>query len=218
MKAVIFDLDGTLLNTLEDLASSMNYVLRNYHFPEHSLDQYRFFVGNGMVNLVKKAAGLTSQEDSLLHQMFTEMKEEYNKNWHKFTQPYDGIKEMLLELSGGGICLTILSNKPDCFTEDIVHHFFPHIHFQCIMGASDSIPKKPDPSGAEYIIRKTGFLNQDFIFIGDSQVDIQTAIHAKIFPAGVLWGFRDRIELEKAGAKYLFYHPNEISSFLLKSN
>lgn len=218
MKAVIFDLDGTLLNTLEDLATSMNQVLRNHKLPEHPLDKYRFFVGNGMANLVKKAAGIFTKEDSLLCQMTIEMKEEYNHNWHKFTQPYHGIREMLSDLSGAGMCLNILSNKPDCFTEDIVRYFFPHIHFQCIMGASDSIPKKPDPSGALYIIQKTGFLNRDFIFIGDSQVDIKTALQAKIFPAGVLWGFRDKIELEEAGAKYLFYHPSEISSFLLKSN
>lgn len=217
-KAIIFDLDGTLLNTLEDLASSMNNVLQKHNYSPYPTDQYRFFVGEGMNNLVKKATNPFTDDKKKIQQMQSEMKLEYEKMWHKTTKPYDGINETLMNLDDAGFLLAVLSNKPDEMTKIIVSFFFPEIHFFQVCGASQDVPKKPDPAGVFSIMNQSFLSPEEFIMIGDSSIDIQTAINASIFPSGVLWGFRDKEELFKAGAKQFFKNPGEIYNFLTHSN
>lgn len=217
-KAVIFDLDGTLLNTLEDLANSMNHVLEINGFPKYSIEQYKFLVGEGMLNLVAKAIKPYTNEQDRINQMHHQMNEEYKENWHNTTKPYPGITEVLSLLSNAGFHISILSNKPDHFTKATVEYFFPNISFQYVIGASDRIPKKPDPAGVKKIISDSNLSTEDFILIGDSGIDIHTAINANIVPGGVLWGFRDQDELIQSGAKYLFVRPEEMYSFLINSN
>lgn len=217
MKAIIFDLDGTLLNTLEDLANSMNQVLKNHKFPVYPIDQYRFFVGDGMTVLVKKASAPFTDDQFLIQQMQTEMKNEYEKRWCKTTKPYPFIMEALIDLQSMGFLLSILSNKPDRFTKITVSYFFPHIHFFQVKGAQD-IFKKPDPAGVYEIIKKSNLSPKEFIMIGDSSVDMITAKNASIYSAGVLWGFRDKEELILHGANHIFENPKEIVIFLTQSN
>ena len=214
MKAIIFDLDGTLLNTLDDLGSSMNHVLTKHNFPIYPIDQYRFFVGNGMYNLVKNAVNPYTNDPELTSLMFEEMKAEYQNNWHIKTKPYDCIESLLTKLSNAGFILNIFSNKPEYFTQETVRYFFPQIRFSYIIGASEKFPNKPDPMGVRFIINQTKLTEEDFIMIGDSCVDIYTAQNANIYPAGVLWGFREEEELIKAGAKHIFSHPSDIFNFL----
>ena len=216
--AIIFDLDGTLLNTLEDLATSMNTVLEFNGFPKYSLEQYRLFVGEGMFNLVIKATKPYTNNQELIHQMYLQMNEEYKQNWHNTTKPYPQIVEVLNLLSNAGFHLNILSNKPDYFTKITVEYFFPKVPFQTIMGASDRIPRKPDPAGVLKIISESGLFLKDFILIGDSGIDIHTAMNACIMPGGALWGYRDQDELIQSGAKFLFTQPEEMYSFLINSN
>ena len=213
MKAIIFDLDGTLLNTLSDIANSMNTVLMKHNFPIYQTEQYRFLVGDGMNSLVKKAATPYTEKPELILLMQNEMKDEYEKNWHKQTKPYPLIMETLTQLQREGFLLSVLSNKPDRLTKISVSFFFPQIHFFMIKGALETI-KKPNPSGVYDIIKTSNLPSTEFIMIGDSAVDMITAKNASIFPAGVLWGFRDKEELIQNGAKQIFTNPKEILFFL----
>jgi len=218
LKAVIFDLDGTLLNTLDDLADCMNRVLINHGFPPYPTENYKYYVGKGMQNLVNQAANPFARDKIILDQMLEEMKEEYKNNWDKKTKPYPGIPDMLAELCESGFLLSVLSNKPDPFAKITVTHFFPQIPFFEVQGAQDIVPKKPNPIGILSIIEKTNLPKKEWIMIGDSSVDMETAKNASIFPAGVLWGFREKDELIQSGAKLVFGHPKEIVTFLNQSN
>jgi phosphoglycolate phosphatase len=213
LKAIIFDLDGTLLNTLDDLADCMNRVLCRHNFHPYPILEYRYFVGEGMRNLVKKTLEPYSKDIQLAEQLFQEMQNEYQNHWNHKTKPYETIEQVLLTLSSEGVILAILTNKPDFLTKEIVRHYFPKIPFLAVQGAQDDFPRKPDPSSALLIIEKTNIQKEEWILIGDSSIDIETAKNASIFPAGVLWGFRSKEELEKTGAKIIFEQPKEIVSF-----
>ena len=210
MKAIIFDLDGTLLNTLDDIANCMNRVLIRNSFMPYPAEKYKDFVGEGMFNLVKNAANPFTNKTETIGIMHDEMKKEYADNWHINTKPYEGIMDVLSQLEKAGILLSVLSNKPDTLTKMTVQYFFPTISFFHVQGALANIPRKPDPAGVLTIIQKSTLPNTEFMLIGDSGIDIETANNAFIFPAGVLWGFREREELEKQGAKLLFTKPLDI--------
>jgi phosphoglycolate phosphatase len=218
LKAIIFDLDGTLLNTLDDLADCMNRVLHHHGYPSYPVEQYKLFVGEGIYSLVKKAVNPFTQNQIKIDSMFEEMKEEYKKNWNKKTKPYETMIDVLSELKKAGILLSILSNKPEPLAKITVRYFFPKISFFHVQGALDTIPQKPDPTGALAMIKKANLPKKEFILIGDSSVDMATAKNASIYPAGVLWGFRGKEELIKYGAKHIFKHPKEILPFLILSN
>jgi len=217
-KAIIFDLDGTLLNTLDDLANSMNHVLEIHGFPIYLVDQYRLLVGEGMYKLVLKAATPYTNDLELINLMFLQMNETYKKNWHHTTKPYPKIIEVLNLLSNVGFHLYVLSNKPEHFTKETVAYFFPKIPFDSVLGATDDMPRKPDPAGVEKIITNSGLSPNDFLMIGDSGIDMNTALNANIMAGGVLWGFRDKEELIQSGANFIFSHPDEIYALLINSN
>jgi phosphoglycolate phosphatase len=218
LKAIIFDLDGTLLNTLDDLADCMNRVLTRHSFLPYTVEQYKYFVGEGMYCLVKKAAQSFTEDIKKINSMYDEMKEEYKNNWNKKTKPYETIIKVLSQLNQAGVLLSVLSNKPDPFAKLTVSHFFPQITFFEVRGAIDNFPIKPDPTGSLAMIKKTKLPQEEFMMIGDSSVDMITAKNARIFPAGVLWGFREKKELEESGAKIIFKQPAEIITFLIHSN
>ncbi|HSO62093.1 MAG TPA: HAD family hydrolase [Desulfobacterales bacterium] len=213
-KAVIFDLDGTLLYTLEDLADSMNCVLERNRLPQHELAAYNYFVGDGIDMLVRRALPFEIADDEELNRFIREMKKEYAGRWLSKTRPYPGVPEMLAAFAAAGFAMAVLSNKPDEASKEIVKALLPDTVFRMVMGATPERPKKPDPSAALEIASRLNIAPEDFIFIGDTSTDMQTARAAGMFPIGVLWGFRPAEELIAAGGKMFFEHPADLLGWL----
>lgn len=206
-KAVMFDLDGTLLDTIQDLAESMNAVLQKLGFPQHSVDKYRYFVGDGMEKLAQRALPVESEE--VVSTCVDAMREEYGRRWDLKTRPYPGIEKMLDELKRRGLVLTVFSNKPDDFTKMVVSHYFGDDRFAVVMGAKLFSPK-PDPAGALHISEQLGIDPGQFVYVGDTNTDMRTAVGAGMYPVGVAWGFRTEQELVESGAEVVVRTPGEL--------
>ncbi len=211
--AAIFDFDGTLLNTLDDLADCMNRVLAGKGFPTHPVAAYCYFVGDGMFNMAKRAAPAGTDETTL-QSIASAMTAEYDANWAKKTKPYDGIIDMLTALRAKDIRIGLLSNKPDQFTQVMAMHFFRKGMFDQVFGARDSVPKKPDPAGALEIAANLGLEPAQFLYFGDTNTDMRTGLAAGMFTVGVTWGFRPVEELRDAGAQAIIDRPDQVLSFL----
>ena len=213
-KAVLFDLDGTLLDTLADLADSVNLVLKGHGYPQHDASAYKYFIGDGIEKLVERALPENHREKKTIASAVEAVKAVYSANWNKKTRPYGGITELLDRCRSLGLRLTILSNKPDEATQKVVAHFFDGIHFDVARGARADVPKKPDPSAALEISRQLNIPPADFLYVGDTGVDMQTAVSAGMYAAGALWGFREAEELISAGARILVKHPADLLAWL----
>ncbi len=211
-QVVIFDLDGTLLDTIEDLSDSMNLVLEKLGHPGHSISLYKNFVGNGIRNLVIRSLPQPSDE-ALIGRALKMMQREYRRRCFMKTVPYKGIPEVLKTLVSRGVKLAVLSNKPDPLTRKMVNKLLPGKYFEIVMGEKSGVPLKPDPSGACAISAGLKIDPSGILYLGDSSVDILTAKAAGMYPAGALWGFRSREELEKNGALALFKDPYELLQF-----
>lgn len=210
IRAVIFDLDGTLLNTLDDIADSMNYVLTQLHFPSHSADSYRLFVGDGIRELARRVLPATNRSESLVTDVMLKMSRDYNQRWRNKTCVYPGIPEMLDRLVLSGLRLAIFSNKPDDFTQIMVRELLSSWKFDMVVGAGDRFPTKPSPVGAQFIADAMGIPPSEFLFLGDTSIDMLTALSAGMIPVGVTWGFRTRDELSTNGAQFLIDYPTDI--------
>lgn len=213
-KAIIFDLDGTLLDTLSDLADSMNRVLVRNGFPAHPVDHYRYFVGDGVEILISRVLPRKSQDNELIRKLVAEMMEEYGRNWRDKTKPYDGIENMLTSVAERGLRLNILSNKPDAMTRLVVATFFPGHRFEHVAGAKENFPKKPDPAAALAIANNLGVSGQEILYLGDTATDMKTAVNAGMHALGALWGFRTADELIGNGARELLAEPSEILRYI----
>ena len=213
-KAVIFDLDGTLVDSLGDLADSTNTVLARRGFPVHELDEYRYFVGDGMLNLILRALPEEKAVPSFARELHPEIDAEYSSSWHNRTRPYAGIPELLSELSSRGIRLAVLSNKPDHFTKQIVSYFFPDIPFSPVFGYRDGIPRKPDPTAALDIVKTFGLLKTEVLYLGDTNTDMRTANAAELYAVGASWGFRPIEELADSGAQAIIDNPLQLLDLL----
>lgn len=207
-KTVIFDLDGTLLDSIEDIASSMNKVLESLQLPTHKIEDYKHFVGGGVDILVDNALNNKSKE--IKDEVIKRFKVEYDGKLHSKTLPYDGIYELLDELKKLDINLAVLSNKPHEFTVSYVNHFFKNYNFKEIHGQKKDVPKKPDPKAALDIVKCLDSSCENTYFIGDTKIDMQTAKSANMTAIGVLWGFRDEKELRDFGADFIVSNPLEI--------
>lgn len=212
--AVIFDLDGTLLDSLADLADSVNAALAAAGLPTHPEDAFRGFVGHGMRNLMLRAAppGLPEAD---IARLLDSGRAEYVRRWDAKSRLYAGAAEMLEALAGSGVRLAILSNKPEDFTARIAGRFFAPWPLAAARGAREGVPLKPDPAAALELAAELGLAPSDILFAGDSGVDARTAKAAGMFAAGVLWGFRGADELVSAGADRLFATPGELAAFVL---
>lgn len=210
-KAVIFDLDGTLVNTLQDLANTVNTVLKEYRYDTYPVEKYRFMVGNGIKKLVERAMPSDSSA-ALIDEAFARFKEIYAVHQLDNTVPYAGIKEMLDELKEKNILIAICSNKHDKAVKKIVDTLFPQNMFQAIIGDLPGLKRKPDPGKVLRIAKEMGVKPEETVYAGDSSVDIETAINAGMLPVGVLWGFRPEKELVDRGAKVLLSKPDELFS------
>jgi len=213
-KAIVFDLDGTLLNTLYELGNITNLVLEQYRFPTHEINAYRFFVGEGVENLIRRVLPEGYKDKKTVNDCLSLFLKLYNKHLGENVSLYDGITTLLDGLTKAGIKLSILSNKPHDLTVKNVGQFLSNWNFEIILGQKQKIPKKPDPAGAIEIINRLNIDPSAFIYLGDTAVDMKTAVSAGMFPIGALWGFRDKQELENSGAKALVKHPVEVLNFI----
>lgn len=213
-QGVIFDLDGTLLNTLEDLANTMNHVLARRGWPEHPHAAYRHFVGNGVGVLVQRAMPEEHRSEALIDRVAQEMRSEYAKRWAEKTRLYEGVQELLQTLESLGIPMAILSNKPDDATREMVDHFFPTKPFRTVAGAKPEKPRKPDPTTALEIAAYLERDPRDILFLGDSDTDMLTAGSAAMVPLGAGWGFRGRTELLASGARKVLDKPLELLNWV----
>jgi phosphoglycolate phosphatase len=202
-KLVIFDLDGTLVDSIEGIKFSMNRVLDRFNFPNHDTDTYKNLVGNGLRNLVSKALPPDFSDLEMVEKCYELMLEEYGKNWDREMELYDGIEAVLDELSKKNIKLAINTNKNQEMTDEIVERYLSNWDFIRVIGFNSDFPKKPDPYGVNQIMEKADVTAEECVYIGDSEVDIQTAINADISCVSVSWGFRTKEQLEK-------YSPNTI--------
>lgn len=212
--AVVFDMDGTILDTLADIGESMNRVLKSFGFPAHPLDAYRYFVGEGSPMLVEKALPPHARTPATIQDCLKGYQKDYAANWHVHTRLYDGIAELLDGLVRRNIRMAILSNKYHEFTLQCRRHFFSSWPFDPVLGIRDGIPRKPDPCAAVEITRKLQIPSSRFFYVGDTAVDMQTAVSAGMFPIGALWGFRTEEELVANGARFPAKHPTDILDWL----
>lgn len=213
-KYVIFDLDGTLLNTLDDLGNAGNFALSEQGFPTHEIEKYRYFVGNGIPKLIERILPKEKREVSFekTYRLFCEY---YNVHKRDFTRPYDGITELLKKLSEVGVRTAVVTNKGDEFAGVLISDIFGRL-IEKTYGSIDGIPKKPDPYLVNKAISDFNAEKRDVLYVGDSGVDMETALNAELDSCGVLWGFRDREELENSGAKYVVTNAKELLDIILK--
>ena len=215
-RAVLFDLDGTLLDTLRDLSESGNAVLEAHGFPTHPRDAYRTFIGNGMHNLVRDIFPEEHRpaEGEETEKILVEYRAAYAERWQNTTVPYPGITELLNALADAGIPIGVLSNKAHDFTLKCVDAFLSDWNWEVVLGSREGIPKKPDPAGAIEAAQVVGRDPSECWFVGDSNVDMFTAVNAGMHAVGVAWGFRLVEELQGAGAEVILETPADLLSVI----
>lgn len=209
-RAVLFDLDGTLLDTLADIANSANRALAAGGMPTHPIDAYRHYVGDGVTNLITRILPPDRRDPATVARFSAAYRLDYGINWNVITRPYEGVSEMLDAMAGRGLKLAIFSNKPHEFTVNCVGAQLARWRFDVVQGATDNLPRKPDPTGALRIAEQLNTPPAQFLYVGDTGTDMRTANNAGMFAVGVLWGFRDRAELESAGANRVIARPGEL--------
>jgi phosphoglycolate phosphatase len=216
-RAVLFDLDGTLLDTLEDIALTMNSVFGRRGYPPFSLAECRLMVGEGMEVLVRRAlrraGGPEDAGDLTVTAIVREYRTEYENAWRAHSHPYPGVFGLLEGLRARGVRTAVLSNKSHPFTEEMTRELLP-FDFDVVRGAVPGVPYKPDPAAAVAIASEMGLPAAEFVFVGDTSVDMETSRAAGMFPVGVLWGFRDAEELASSGAAVLLASPTDLLRIL----
>ena len=216
-KAAIFDLDGTLLDTLDDLANSMNYALCKMGFASHPVEAYKHFAGDGLKTETTRALPLNKRDEQTIEKCMEIARERYSHHWADKTRPYPEITEMLGFLQDSKVPMAILSNKPDDFTKLTVGKLLCGFDFEAVQGVSEKVKMKPDISGALAIIEKFGVQPSDVLYLGDTDTDMKTAVNAGMFAVGALWGFRKADELLENGAKVIVETPRQVIE-LFKEN
>lgn len=210
--AVLFDLDGTLADSLADLANATNWALTQLACPTHPLESYRYFVGDGARQLCARA--LPADKQDLVDDTLRLMRERYDAHCFDLTKLYAGIPELISSLVERRLLLAVLSNKPDVFTKRMIAHYFNPSPFAIVRGQLPNVPLKPDPTAALQIAQELGVPPAQWLYLGDTDTDMRTARAAGMHAVGVLWGFRDREELVKSGAKHIVTKPEEVLGLL----
>ncbi len=213
VKAVIFDLDGTLLNTYEDLANAVNFALASYGFPVHSPEMYKIFAGNGTDVMITRALPESERNKETLKKVREIYFQYYDAHSGECTCPYDGIVKLLTELKSRGIKLAVTSNKIEFMTQSVIKTYFGDT-FDFVTGQCDGINPKPDPSMVFKAMKTLGVEPSECLYVGDTGVDIQTGKNAGIYTVGVLWGFRERKELIENGVETIIEKPLELLNYL----
>lgn len=211
IQAALFDLDGTLTNTLQDIADAMNRALLQHGLPTWTTEEYKYLVGDGVKILSQRAVRERQDLADAVRQTYQDW---YGSHNQVTTRPYAGIPEMLAALKAQGIRLAVLSNKPHADTVHVVAHYFPDVVFDQVRGQQEGIPVKPDPTGALAVAQTMGVSPEHFVYLGDTSVDMCCARRAGMHPVGVLWGFRKEAELRESGAEAVLHHPMELMDLL----
>lgn len=216
LKAVVFDLDGTLLDTLPDLHSAVNHALRETGFPERTYDEVRMFIGNGILKLIERSVpeGTKSEDISETLRLF---KEYYGAHIDSKTAAYDGVAEMLAELKAAGVKTAVVSNKHNEAVKKLIDSFFGGL-IDFTQGKTDGVPAKPDPTPLNTALNKLNVRKEDALYVGDSDVDVHTAHNAGVLCAAASWGYRSRESLKKAGADFIIDRADEILEIIFKNN
>ena len=211
-KIVVFDLDGTILNTLEDLADSTNYALSVFDMPERTIEEIRHFVGNGIRKLMERAVPQGTPESMIVkvHETFTE---HYKKHCADKTRPYDGIKELIENIRNAGVYTAVVSNKADYGVQILCKDYFPGL-FDYAVGEREGIRRKPYPDSVNEVLRQFDVDRTQAVYVGDSEVDVQTAANAGMDVCMVGWGFRDEEFLKENGAEFVVHSPEEAWEFI----
>ena len=211
---VIFDLDGTILNTIDDLADAGNRVCRNHGWPTHSVEDYKRYVGTGMTRLVERFVPEGWRTPEKVREILDEFMPDYSAHKADKTAPYAGMSECLNHLKAAGVSMAVLTNKADEVAGPVLEHYYPGV-FPIVQGALPGVPVKPDPALLHRLMERMGATAEETLFVGDSDVDIQTAKNGGLTSCGVLWGFRGREELEAEGADYLAESAQALSNLIL---
>ncbi len=211
---VIFDLDGTLLNTIDDLADAGNWVCRNHGWPTHTVEEYKRYVGSGMARLAVRFSPEEWHTEEGVQKILDEFLPYYAAHKEDKTAPYPGVPELLEHLRAAGVSIAVLSNKAHALAVPVIEGYFPQ-KFQYIQGGVEGLPLKPDPALLLKLMENMGATQENTLFVGDSDVDIRTAKHAGVTSCGVLWGFRGREELEREGADLLASSAKELEALIL---
>ena len=214
IELAIFDLDGTLIDSMGDLADAMNAVLEDLGHPAHPRDSYRYMVGNGIVKLVQRALPPEVIETTDIPEIVQRMRAEYATRWTATTRPFPQIPPLLGELDKRGVRAAVLSNKPDGPTRTIVGELFPDDPFAIVRGALDGVPLKPDPTSALQLVSDLGIDAAQTVFVGDTSIDMETGRKAGMRTVGVTWGFRPASELAEAGAEHIIDAPLQLLELL----
>lgn len=210
MKLIVFDLDGTLLNSLEDLADSANWVLEQHGFPTHPVDAYRYFVGDGVRKLIERILPQEERTEARIEQCRQEFVAYYKVHMEDKTSVYEGITELLVELKNRGLKIAVATNKVHIAVKPLMEKYFPEIRFDSMIGQREGVPVKPAPQIMFDILRETGCEPSEALHVGDTATDMQLAHNAGVTPVGVLWGYRPLKELQEAGAKFIIEKPEEL--------
>jgi phosphoglycolate phosphatase len=213
-KAIIFDLDGTLLDTLEDISISANFALISLGFQAQEREKYRYFVGEGVFKLFENIFASDPQDKETIQKAVTLFEGHYAKQFNQNTKLYDGISKMLSFLQKRGFKMAILSNKPDSFTKLCAIKYLREWKFDVVYGAREGVPRKPHPKGALDIVELLHVKPEECYYLGDTMIDMQTANSAGMIALGALWGFREEAELREYGAKHLMKIPSEVIKLL----
>lgn len=216
-RLVIFDLDGTLLNTIADLAQSTNQALQHLGYPTHPVEAYHMMVGNGIAKLLERALPAERRTPEEVQRMKALFVPHYDVHNADRSTPYPGIEKLLVELQEEGFLLAVASNKYQAATEKLVAHYFPNIRFAAVLGQRDGVPVKPDPQIVADIMSLTATSRREILYVGDSGVDMQTATRAQVDACGVCWGFRSREELASYQPALLVDKAEEVAAFLHQS-
>ena len=214
---VIFDLDGTLLNTIDDLADAGNWVCQQHGWPVHSVNEFRYMVGNGIPKLVERFTPPEHRDPETLKRVLAEFSARYDAHKEDKTAPYPGMVELIRRLDAAGVVTAVLSNKADDLAGPVVERYYPGL-FTVVQGALPGVPVKPDPALLHRLMDRMGADPENTLFVGDSNVDIQTAKNGSLPGCGVLWGFRTQAELEEADADFLVSDPEQLYALITAKN
>lgn len=212
---VIFDLDGTILDTLEDLADATNWVCAQHGWPVHPLEAYKGFVGNGAGKLLERVTpSIVELTPELRRTLMAEFSQRYTAHSANKTHAYEGMPQALARLKAAGVRMAVLTNKPHAAAGPIVERYYPGV-FDAVQGAVVGAPLKPDPTVLLALLERLGASKDETLFVGDSNVDIRTGKNAGLAACGVLWGFRTRAELTAEGADFIAQRPEELAELVL---